>query len=447
MVTYRSDPQRRIPSVVPDPHVNQFSPGVEWSGAIQSVLDEPASSLPLKLTLIGLGFMTACGTWAYLGQIDEVAKASGKLVPQGEVFKVSAIEAGKIERLRIVEGQTVQAGEALAELDTEVTRKEIERLQNQLVSIQTESQQTAGMVARTHLEAEARATLAEQTVQAQEVTVRQNAATAETNQALLEQLQQDARAKTERVERLRPLTEVGALSREQVFEMEASVRDRQRSITESQGSLKRAQGDTDRLQVEMAQKRTEAQQARLTAQQQVQELQIKQTALQGKLQETQSLIEATQAKLKHRQINAPIGGVISTLNVHNAGEAVQPGQPIAEIIPEGKPLILSVAMPSQSAGFIRLGMAAKVKLDAYAYQDYGVIQGKVVKISPDSKSTEKQGTVYRVDVEIDRSSIQAHGRTVQFKPGETGTAEVITRQRRLIDVFLDPFKKMQDTSL
>jgi hemolysin D len=440
--------QRRLTSVVPSLYASPQAPAsVEWSGALQSVLDQPASSLPLQFTLVGLGFLGACGAWAYWGKIDEVAKAPGKLVPQGEVFKVTSAEAGKIERLLVSEGQMVQVGAAIAELDTEVTAKELERLQLLLTSIQTEARQTAGIADRARLEAETRATLAEQTVQAHQVAIRQNAATAETSQALLNQLQQDAAAKVGRVKRLRPLSEAGAISREQVFELEASLRDRQRSVTESQGALKRTQGDTDRLQVEMAQKHTEAQQARLKGQQEVQQLQVKQTELQGKLQATQSLIESAQTKLQHRQIYATASGLISTLNVHNAGEVLQAGQPVAEIMPAGKPLILAVAMPSQSAGFIQVGMGAKVKLDAYAYQDYGVIQGKVVRISPDSKATEQQGPVYRVEIEIERSAIKAHGQTIPFKPGQTGTAEVITRQRRLIDVFLDPFKKMQDMSL
>jgi hemolysin D len=445
MALNRSNPQRRLTPVEPPGSVPDR--GMQWSGALQSVLDQPASSLPLQLTLAGLGFMAACGAWAYWGQIDEVAKASGKLVPQGEVFKVNALETGKIERLLVAEGQSIKRGDALAKLDTDVTAKELERLQLLLSSLQTEIRQTESIADRTRLEAETRATSAEQTVQAHQVAVRQNAASAETSQALLDQLQQDATAKNARVDRLRPLSEAGAIPREQVFEMEASLRDRQRTITESQGALKKTQGDTDRLQVEMDQKRTEAQQARLAGQQQVQQLQVKQTELQGKLKDTQSLIESAQTKLNHRQIDAPVSGLVSTLSVHNAGEVVQSGQPIAEIIPAGKPLILSVAMPSQSAGFIQLGMDAKVKLDAYAYQDYGVIKGKVVRISPDSKATEQQGAVYRVDIEIEQSAIQAHGQTFLFKPGQTGTAEVITRQRRLMDVILDPFKKMQDVSL
>jgi hemolysin D len=446
MVMNRSDQQRRLASVA-SPSPPSSRSGVEWSGALQSLLDQPASSLPLQLTLAGLGFLGACAAWAYLGQIDEVAKATGKLVPQGEVFKVNSVETGKIERLLVTEGQAVKVGEALAELDTEVTAKELERLNLLLSSIQTEIRQTASIADRTRLEAESRATLAEQMIQAHEVTLRQNVATADTSAAMLDQLQQDARAKADRVDRLRPLSEAGAISRESVFDMEATLRDRQRSITESQGALKRAQGDADRLQVEMAQKQTEARQARLAGQQQVQQLAIKQTELSSKVQETQSLIESAQAKLKHRQIYATASGLISNLSVHNAGEVVQAGQPLAEIIPQDKPLILSVAMPSQSAGFLRVGMNAKVKLDAYAYQDYGVIEGKVVRMAPDSKTSEQLGTVYRVDVEIDRSHIQARGKTIPFKPGQTGTAEVITRQRRLMDVFLDPFKKMQDMSL
>ena len=72
-----------------------------------------------------------------------------------------------------------------------------------------------------------------------------------------------------------------------------------------------------------------------------------------------------------------------------------------------------------------------------------MVPGKVLSVSPDSKTLEKGGQVYRVDIAIDRPNIRAHGQTIVLKTGQTGTAEIITRRRRILDLFLDPIRQLQ----
>lgn len=103
-------------------------------------------------------------------------------------------------------------------------------------------------------------------------------------------------------------------------------------------------------------------------------------------------------------------------------------------------------MPSQESGFLRLGMPVKLKFDAYPFQDYGIVSGRVRWISPDSQVEETpQGKVeiFELEVVLDGAYIQTQNKRVALTAGQTATAEVIVRQRRLIDFVLDPFKKLQ----
>jgi hemolysin D len=420
----------------------------EWSAALQTVLDQPASTLPHYLTFGGALFVTSVITWAAVGQIDEVAQATGKLIPQGEVFQVAPIESGKIERLAVKEGQAVRKGDVLAELDTDLTQKEIERFQAVIAAIQTERIETLAMVDKTRLQAQTRLDVAASEMQAQQVAIQQNLATIDTNRLMANQLREDADQEQARLARLKPLSEVGAIPRERVFEIESTVRSKERSMTESSGALQRVLSDTDRLKAEMQQKRSQMEQAKIGSQQELQQLQSRLTGLQSRQRETQILLAAAQSRRQQRYLVAPVDGTILLLQPRNQGEVVPAGQSIAEIAPQGKPLILSAMLPSQEAGFVKVGMTVRLKMDAYPYQDYGVIEGKVLNVSADSKSHPQSGvpmgSFYRVDISLSRQGVYDRGQLLHFRPGQTATAEIVTRRRQILEAMLEPIKKLRN---
>ena len=97
-------------------------------------------------------------------------------------------------------------------------------------------------------------------------------------------------------------------------------------------------------------------------------------------------------------------------------------------------------------GFLQIGLPVKIKFDAYPFQDYGVVQGLLSRISPNSKivqTGQSQQEIFELEIELVQSYIQAPNQQIALTPGQTATAEVIIRQRRVIDFFLDPFKQLQ----
>ena len=136
-----------------------------------------------------------------------------------------------------------------------------------------------------------------------------------------------------------------------------------------------------------------------------------------------------------------------SLDLRNTGEVIEPGQTVAEIAPHNVPLVVSAVLPDEEAGFVKIGMPAQVKLDAYPYQDYGVITGQVTHISADAESDEKLGEIYRIEIKLERDHIMKNQAMIPFKPGQTVTADIIVRRRRIIDVLLDPIKQMQKDGL
>ena len=412
--------------------------------SLQAVLDQPPSTLPLRLALGGLAFTSIFCVWAWFGQINEVAHTQGKLMPRGEAYKVNPIETGKVAEVLVKEGETVTEGQVLMLLDGELAQHDIERLEQDLTAAQTELTQTRSLLTQAKLQEQVQTAMAHWGTQAQVVESTQGQTNIDTTESLIEQLNADAAAQQIRLERLAPLVAEGAIAREQLFQVEQSLRDRQRTITEQKGTLKRSFGEVDRLSATLAQKREEEKKTNVTSQQQIQQLEIQISQSQAKIAQVKALLETARTKLKQRSISAPVAGTISTLKVRHHGEVVQPGQPIAEIAPKHQPLILSTLLPNQEAGFVKVGMSVQVKLDAYPYQDYGIIPGKVVAISPDTQTDAQMGQVYRVEVQLERNHITKDSQQILFKTGQTATAEIVTRQRRIADLLLDPIKQLRN---
>jgi hemolysin D len=102
------------------------------------------------------------------------------------------------------------------------------------------------------------------------------------------------------------------------------------------------------------------------------------------------------------------------------------------------------------SGFLQVGKKVKIKFDAYPFQEYGVVSGRVIWVAPDSKVKESiQGKIetFELKIALDQPYIQTGNKSTPLTPGQTATAEIIVRQRRVVDLILDPFKKLQKGGL
>ncbi|ACK71910.1 secretion protein HlyD family protein [Gloeothece citriformis PCC 7424] len=473
---------------------------ISWSMPVQAMLDQPPATLPQRLIYGGIAFCLIFGTWAWFGTIEEVGHASGKLIPKGETYKIEPLDIGKVSRIAVKEGDTVTAGQVLVELDRQLEEKEIERLEQLLINYQMELAQKQNLLEKISLEAQTYQAISQAQENEQRAAIAQAKEKIKTTQEILllqqrqysayqtrqdylqplsgtaqerlEELEKELLEHQKRIEKLQSLVEEGAVSqeyvfqaeqamratkqqilqsqlqegnnvKEQLFQAQQSLRDLQTNITQKQGELNTAFKEAERLESELTSKQAQAQQTQLQYQQQKQKLALEITQIQGKITETQNLLVTAKTKLQYKYLKAPVDGVVLSLNIQNTGKVVETGNTIAEIAPEGVPLELSATLVNREAGFVQKGMPVQIKFDAYPYQDYGIISGKVSSISEDAKTDEDLGEVYQVKVELEQNYIQENQQPIQFKAGQTASADIIIRRRRIIDILLDPIKQLQ----
>jgi len=444
----RVTPENFTPA--PTPPVHSPTPArrpsdIHWSPTLQNVLDQPSSNLPWHLGIAGVLFFCVFGAWAWFGQVQEVSTAPGKLIPKGEIYKVQPTAQAEVSKVLVREGEKVKVGQILAELDHRLQINEIVGLEESIQANQLELFQTKGLINQTQLEIQTRQAISTAQMQSQVAAIAEVKTDSNTYRQLLTDIQAEMTAYQGRLDRLQPLVDEGAIAKDHLFEVEQTLRQRQQTVTQNQGNLQKASASVAQLQAKLAQTEAEGQQSQLEAQQKSQQLNIQISQLQSKIAAAENSLKAAKTKLKYTFIYAPVSGVVTDLKVHNIGEVTKPGETFAEIMPNGASLVLSAFLPNQEAGFVKEGMPVRMKFNAFPFQRYGTVSGKVLFIAPDATIDEQLRSGYRIEVALDQSTLG--GKSNLLKAGQTATAEVVTRQRRIIDILFEPLQQLQKNGL
>lgn len=143
-----------------------------------------------------------------------------------------------------------------------------------------------------------------------------------------------------------------------------------------------------------------------------------------------------EAKTRSR-IVAPVAGIVTTIDAE-PGQQLVLGQRLAAIVPAGSRLQVQLKVPSRAIGFVRPGQQVLMRVDAFPYEKFGHVRGRVLAV--DSSPLPQQGNerVFRVKVRIDQDAVRAYGESHPFTPGMTLEADIRHDRRRLIEWILDP---------
>ncbi|AOY84117.1 HlyD family efflux transporter periplasmic adaptor subunit [Moorena producens JHB] len=482
------------------PSASSQSLGDDWSEVTHDLLN----TLPRPWTRGLLYLLVICaGTllpWSMLSKVDETGSARGRIEPKGKTIRLDAPVSGTVAALKVKEGEIVKAGQILLELESDLVRAELEQLhqrqtgqQNRLAQLEilknqlmlglhTQQQQNQAQELEKQVQVEqAKYNLDSlkniHNLQKDEklAQINQVKQSIESSQATYKLALIRLSAAQERLPRYKQAFEQGVISQDRFIEAEQLVKENYQSVVQAQSDilqaksrLKEHQGGYERIiheakaDIQQAELRLKEQKrsyqslvqgsklAMLKIEEQLKNLETEITTLQAEIAQAKTQIKSLEFQLEQRVLKAPATGTVFHLPIQGAGDVVQPGEVIVEIAPENSSLVLRAQIATTESGSLQVGMPVKMKFDAYPFQNYGVLKGNLSWISPDSKMTEtNQGKLesFELEIELEKPYIEAQDKKITLTPGQTATAEVIVRQRRVIDFVLDPFKKLQKSGL
>ena len=155
------------------------------------------------------------------------------------------------------------------------------------------------------------------------------------------------------------------------------------------------------------------------------------------------------------QIVSPAEGLVRNILTSTPGAKVRPGDVIMELLPTASALIVEAKLRPADIAFVRPGLSATVKLDAFDYSIYGVLAGEVTYISPDAlmeKTQAGEQPYYRVQIRIDERSLAERnaihtGKPIVVQPGMTASVDIRTGQQTVLSYLTKPLTKTISDSL
>jgi hemolysin D len=439
-------------------------PAPEWAfmAPALALQHRPPPAFPCLLQGLILTVLVCAVLWASLSHIDVIASATGKVVPSGRSKVIQPSETAVIKAIHVQDGQRVVKGQVLIELEARGTAADIARLEADLLSAQIDTARASAMIVSVDqvqppsLPVEALAgagALKRQAVQRWlegqylELRSQLDQADADIARAGFERdsLTVSIQALQEAIPIARELAEdYAALLAEQAVAKHHYLQ-RKQEYLQQQRELEQLQAR--RQEIAAALQATMHRRTSILAQQRRSMLDLQHEAASRASAAAQEL---EKAYLRHglRTLVAPVDGTVQELAVHTPGGVVTEAQALMVIVPADQPMEVEAFLPNKDIGFVQTGQAAHVKVETYSYTRYGLAQGVVSSVSHDAIEDPQRGLIYAVRIRLDSPVLERTGASpLALAPGMAVTAEITTRQRRLISYFLTPLEVMGRESL
>ena len=424
----------------------------EFKPLLVELEERPPNPLAHWLLAVVVAFLLFGGLWLYFAKIDIVVTAQGKVIPDGEIKIVQPIETGVIAKILVREGDLVQKGAVLMEIDPSVTETNLESKEEHLALLELECARLEALWAETAMRVPKN--VANETLIATQRSLYESARGEHEEQLhvlhnQLEQAQSQQSALEGERARLEKMLE-GAGAKEQRLKSVLDIiakksyeeaRDARLNYEEQIG-IKTHEINQNRAKITELEK-----QKALYNEQHRKELLEAFSQKRNEAQTLKAEIEAIRFKKAKQYISAPVTGYVGQLFVHTVGGVVTPAEKLVSVIPAHTPLLLKVNVRNQDIGFIKKQMRTAIKIDTFTYQKYGLLEGEVMHISDDAIEDEKLGLVYEVFVKPKQTYLKHNGEHYDLHIGMSVQAEMKVGTRRVIEFFIYPAIRYLDEGL
>ncbi len=363
-------------------------------------------------------FLVAFIVWAYFSPLEEVSRGEGRIIPSSREQIVQSLDPGTILVMHVKEGDLVEKGQVLLELDdtrsSAILRESMAKVHN-----------LEAMIARLRAEAYQQPISFPDGIE-QELIDRETAAYKTRLNAMTEAVKGFRASKSlldKEISITKPMVERGVVSQVELLRMQRQSADLQNQISERQHKYTtEASNELVKIESELAQAR-------------------------------ENMVMRADP-VERSKIRAPLKGIVKNIRINTIGGVVSAGQDILEIVPVDETLLVEAYIRPNDVAFIYPGQEAIVKISAYDYAIYGGLSGEVALISPDTLVDEKMNrselklnnnaVYYRVIIKTKESVLtDKHGKPMPIIPGMVASVDIKTGEKTVFEYLTKPVTRLK----
>ncbi|MFA5982730.1 MAG: HlyD family type I secretion periplasmic adaptor subunit [Methylococcaceae bacterium] len=395
--------------------------------------------------------------WANFASLDEVTRGSGKIIPSSHIQVIQNLEGGILSEILVQEGDIVEKGQALMQLDdvrfassfTETQLKYYELLAN-TARLTAETNGTALILPKEIIDKYP--SYAEHTRQLYNSRISELDANAKILQQQIVQKEQELvelKAKQEQISRSydllkreldlsEPLVAQGAMSEVEMLRLRRSANDLSGELNAAHLAIPRVQAALSEAKNKLLEQKTHFQ-----------------SDAGKELNETKSELDRTSASvlaLKDRvtrtRIISPVKGTVKQLKITTIGGVIQPGMDLLEIVPIEDQLLVQAEISPADIAFLRPGQDSIVKLTAYDFSIYGGLEAKLEHISADTIINEEdKKSYYQIRLRTHKNYLDYHGEHLNIIAGMNADVDILTGKKTVLEYLLKPVLKAKGRAL
>lgn len=400
-----------------------------------------------------LYILVALLIWSAFAQVEEVTRGVGKVIPSRQLQILQSVDGGIVSAIHVTEGQVVEAGQLLLNIDETRFMSSLRENRSQYLSLLAKAERLRALAEgrtfavpaevlkenpalgeqermlytsrRTELDTQlsiARQQLAQRSQELIEVRARRDQA------AHGYDLAKQELAVTQ------PLVGSGAVSEVELLRL-------QRDVSRYKGDRDQAAAQIDRVQAAIAEANRKVQEVELNFRN---ESRIELAEVVAKLNGLSEGSLALSDRVKQAALKSPVKGTIKRLLVNTVGGVVQPGKDVVEIVPLEDALMLEVRILPKDIAFLRPGQTGKVRFSAYDFAIYGSLDAVVDNIGADTVADDKGNSFYNIRVHTLKSSL---GSNRPILPGMQAEVDIKTGKKSVLSYLLKPVLRAHQRAL
>lgn len=411
---------------------------------------------PLRARMLVRALLVVVAVFVLLAaviKVDEITKGEGKVIPSRQLQVLQSLDGGIVSQIAAQEGQVVDTGQLLLQIDSTRFESSAREGQAQYLSLLAKAARLRAIAEgkpfepppqaaqedpktveeeRRLYEAKTSELAAQLSIARQQLAQREQELSE--SRARREQAAQAYELSSRELSVTKPLIASGAVSEVELLRLE-------RDVARFRGEREMAAAQISRVQAAIGEASRKIQEVELNFRNEARKDLAETLAKLNALSETNVGLAD---KVKHSAIRSPVKGTVKRLLVNTVGGVVQPGKDIVEIVPLEDALLLEARVLPKDIAFLHPGQKAMVKFTAYDFSIYGGLEAKLEQIGADSVTDEKGNTFYVVRVRTDKPSL---GENLPIIPGMVAEVDIVTGQKSILSYLLKPVLRAKQAAL